>query len=368
MGNCLTKPNDDQHYQHQQQQQQQKIKKKNPSEIAPADQFSGNRKPAPPSQPPPPEVRLCGDPANPATYCVRFGLQYKPLSLRFFPSQMPLSLFTLRFEDDDPVSGSSETVLQYVESKLPKPPLLVREKEWDDTPSFPVVRMAELQHRSMMWHLERVERWGQDLVTRGGTVAVDPSMGTPRMELRKFGKSYGKLLEVLLEHAQMEERVIFPIFNAADRGLCTSVNEEHARDLPIMNGIKEAIKSIGVLDAGTPNHREALYNLSARLEKLQENCKEHFDEEEKNLFPLMEAAELTMGQQRKAVEQSIDVMQATHSYLFPFFMEGLLPHEALEYTDLLIDCMNKEKAISKLRILVHERDQKGAILENDLKF
>jgi len=217
MGNCLTKPNDDQHYQHQ---QQQKIKKKNPSEIAPADQFSGNRKPAPPSQPPPPEVRLCGDPANPATYYVRFGLQYKPLSLRFFPSQMPLSLFTLRFEDDDPVSGSSETVLQYVESKLPKPPLLMREKKaWDDTPSFPVVRMAELQHRSMMWHLDRVARWGQDLATRGGTLAVDPSMGTPRMELRKFGKSYGKLLEVLLEHAQMEERVIFPIFNAADRGI-----------------------------------------------------------------------------------------------------------------------------------------------------
>lgn len=366
MGNCLVKPNDDQHYQDQQ-QQQQKIKKKNPSEIAPADQFSAHRKPSPPSQPPPPEVRLCGDPANPATYYVRFGLQYKPLSLRFFPSQMPLSLFTLRFEDDDPVSGSAETVLQYVESKLPKPPLLMREKkEWDDTPSFPVVRMAELQHRSMMWHLERVARWGQDLATRGGAVAVDPSMGTPRMELRKFGKSYGKLLEVLLEHAQMEERVIFPIFNAADRGLCTSVNEEHARDLPIMNGIKEAIKSIGVLDAGTPNHREALYNLSARLEKLQENCKEHFDEEEKNLFPLMEAADLTMDQQRKAMEQSIDVMQATHSHLFRFFMEGLLPHEALEYTDLLINCMDKEKAISKLRILVDERDQKGTILENDL--
>jgi len=66
----------------------------------------------------------------------------------------------------------------------------------------------------------------------------------------------------------------------------------------------------------------------------------------------MEAADLTRGQQRKAVEQSIDVMQATHSHLFRFFKEGLLPHEALEYTDLLINCMNKEKAISKLRILV----------------
>lgn len=204
----------------------------------------------------------------------------------------------------------------------------------------------------MRWHVERVVRWGLDLAIRGGKAAVDPSVGTPRMEVSKFGKSYGKMLEVLLEHAQMEERVIFSILESADPGVCKYVNEEHARDLPIMNGIKEDIKSIGVLKAGTATHQEALRSLSARLDTLQENCRDHFDEEERNLLPLMEAAELTKSQQKKVVEQCIDVMKGTHSNLFNFFIEGLLPHEAMEYLELVMTCLDKEKAISVLRILV----------------
>ena len=58
----------------------------------------------------------------------------------------------------------------------------------------------------------------EDLATRGGTRAVDPKVGTWKMEVVKFGRSYSQLLEVMLEHAQMEERVLFPIFDSADRG------------------------------------------------------------------------------------------------------------------------------------------------------
>lgn len=54
-----------------------------------------------------------------------------------------------------------------------------------------------------------------------------------------------------------------------DAGLCKVANEEHARDLPIMNGIKEDIKSIGVLDSGSPACQEALLSLSTRLSSLQ---------------------------------------------------------------------------------------------------
>jgi hypothetical protein len=36
-----------------------------------------------------------------------------------------------------------------------------------------------------------------------------------------------------------------------------------------MNGIKEVIKSVGVLDSGSPDFREALYDLSTRLKSLQ---------------------------------------------------------------------------------------------------
>lgn len=212
--------------------------------------------------------------------------------------------------------------------------------------------MAVLQHTSMRWHLERVVRWGLDLATRGGMGVVDPSVGTPKMEVSKLGKSYGKLLEMLLEHAQMEERVLFPVLQASDPGICRCVNEEHARDLPVMNGIKEDIKSAGALNAGTSTHREALCSLSCRLQTLQKNCNQHFDEEERNLFPLMEAADLTQEQQRKIVQQCISVMQGTHSHQFHFFIEGLLPHEAMEYLDLVMSCIDKETTASMLRVLV----------------
>jgi iron-sulfur cluster repair protein YtfE (RIC family) len=43
-------------------------------------------------------------------------------------------------------------------------------------------------------------------------------MGSARMEVRKFGKSYSQLLEVMIEHAQMEERVLFPLLETAERG------------------------------------------------------------------------------------------------------------------------------------------------------
>lgn len=51
-------------------------------------------------------------------------------------------------------------------------------------------------------------------------------------------------------------------------GICKAATEEHGRHLPIMNGIKEDIKSIGVLDNGSPSYLEAFTNLSKRLKSL----------------------------------------------------------------------------------------------------
>ncbi|GAB4836273.1 hypothetical protein Ancab_001188 [Ancistrocladus abbreviatus] len=331
MGNCFTKQ-----------------KKKSAVEIAPSDYSYIVR-----NSRSPPIVTLSGDPTSSFSYYLRFALRHKPISLHFIPSQCETaSFFTLQYRNET-VSGSAETVLQYMEEKVPRPPLLTMDAEEEEAkPLQLVVKIAELQHKSMKWHVERVVRWGMDLATRGGTTAVNPGVGTPRMEVRKFEKSYGKLLEIMLEHAQMEEKIIFPILQMADRGLCRSANEEHARDLPIMNGIKEDIKSVGALNAGTPTFREALYNLSARLEILQENCKEHFEEEEKLVFPLMEATELTREQERRVINQCIDVMQGTHSYLFAFFIEGLLPHEAMQYLDLIMNYDDRERVTLMLRTLV----------------
>lgn len=80
-----------------------------------------------------------------------------------------------------------------------------------------------LQHKSMVWHVDRMVRWSEDLGSRGGkkkgVVGVDPTVGTPRMEVRKFGRSYSHLLEMMLEHAQMEERILFPILDVDDPGI-----------------------------------------------------------------------------------------------------------------------------------------------------
>lgn len=67
----------------------------------------------------------------------------------------------------------------------------------------------------------------------------------------------------------MIQMVVIYGFNMCFLGLCKSANEDHARDLPIMNGIKEEIKIIGVMNAGSPDYQEALDRLLTRLKKLK---------------------------------------------------------------------------------------------------
>ncbi|XWS08129.1 hypothetical protein CRYUN_Cryun41cG0053200 [Craigia yunnanensis] len=236
--------------------------KKSPAEIAPCDCIR-RFKPVPVA----PTVRLYGSATSTLAAYILFALLHKNLSLQFVPTDNPSS-------DGEPlvleigsetVSGYQETLLQFIEGKFPHPPL--RFSLVDTAPL--VVKVTWLQHLSITWHLERMVRWAEDLSTRGGRRTVDQAMGSPRMELRKLGKNYSQLLEVMLEHAQMEERIIFPVLERADRGLCKAANEEHARDLPVMNGIKEDIKSIVVMDYGTPAYNEGISNLFTRLKSLQ---------------------------------------------------------------------------------------------------
>ncbi|KAK9078712.1 hypothetical protein SSX86_002769 [Deinandra increscens subsp. villosa] len=315
-----------------------------------------------------PVVRLYGSPSNPATSYIRFALLYKPVTLIYAPSETPDFGFQTPVIQygSDVISGSSVTILRYLDAKFPKPMLLSNWSggacdwsggAWNETIPA-VVAAAVLQHRSLVWHLERMVRWAEDLAARGGRSKGDPVMGSARMEVKKCAKSYSQLLEVMLEHAQMEEKIVFPVLEREDRGLSKSANEEHARDLPLMNGIKEDIKTIIVLDSGSSSCQDALFTLSTRLKLLQENCKQHFEEEERGILPLMEAAELTQGQQERLLEQSLDVMPGTHSHLLKFFMEGLLPQEAMLYLDLITRCTDKDRAGSIYRFLVEEHDGK----------
>lgn len=166
-------------------------------------------------------VKLTGPPNSLSTSYLRYALLHKKLNLRFVPSE----------DDEKPtihvgaetVSGSREVLLRYIEDKFPEPPRLALrkfnlEEGFDDEATPPIVKAIWLQHRSVTWHVERMVRWSEDIAARGGRRAVDPSVGTPKMEIRKFAKSYGQLLEVMVEHAQMEERVLFPLLESVDRG------------------------------------------------------------------------------------------------------------------------------------------------------
>ncbi|GFZ11499.1 hypothetical protein Acr_22g0008970 [Actinidia rufa] len=98
--------------------------------------------------------------------------------------------------------GNPQTRIQYVDLKFPDPPSM-RRCIWSGRMT-PFVAAA-FQHRSVTWHLERMVRCAEDLAARGGRGRGDPSMGSPRMEM-------------MLEHAQMEEKVVFPILEGPDRG------------------------------------------------------------------------------------------------------------------------------------------------------
>ena len=176
-----------------------------------------------------PTVRLYGSPKSILAAYIRFALLHKSVSLDFVPSSNETAS-SERDGGSDPVtlqvgsevvSGSRETLLRFIDARFPRPSVEAAGgggggREDETTPL--IARVTRLHHRSMVWHVERVVRWAEDLATRGGKKAVDPTVGSPRMEIRKFGRSYSELLEVLMEHAQMEETVLFPLFDKADRG------------------------------------------------------------------------------------------------------------------------------------------------------
>ncbi|KAM1139907.1 hypothetical protein ACFX19_040747 [Malus domestica] len=120
-----------------------------------------------------------------------------------------------------------------------------------------------------------------------------------------------------------------------------------------MNGIKEDIKSIEVLDIGSRDYKEALSNFSKRLKSLQERYRQHFTEEEREVLPYMEAAELSKEQQQRLLDECLDVMQQSHSsHLFNFLLEGLLPCEAMHYLDLISMSTNKQRTTSLLHMII----------------
>lgn len=66
----------------------------------------------------------------------------------------------------------------------------------------------------------------------------------------------------------------------------------------------------------------------------------------------MEATELSKVQQLKVLEQCLDAMRDTHTHLFRYFMEGLLPQDGIQYLDMIFKCSENNRATLMLHMIV----------------
>lgn len=162
-----------------------------------------------------PTVCLYGPAGCPQMARLRIGLLYKNVAVQFYAAgDGPVVE-----EGGEKVAGSPEAILRWAEERFPGPAIVG--KAGAAPPGVAVAVAVAVQHRSMERHLERMVRWGEAMAAGGGGGAgraADGRRGSPRMEARKFGRSYSQLAELMMEHAQMEERVVFPIIDRADRG------------------------------------------------------------------------------------------------------------------------------------------------------
>ncbi|KAI5003666.1 hypothetical protein ZWY2020_030826 [Hordeum vulgare] len=331
-------------------------------------------------------VRVYGSDGCPVAWRLRVALLYKAAApVHFTPSEAaPLGRPVLRLSAADPeLCGAADELLRHVDARFEGKP---RVAPPDRPPSAraslaaaaaeEVAEMVRLQHRSAERHLEGVAAKLAEMVKKGAKKAGKGRNVVEAAEVRRLGKWYGDAMEVMLEHARMEERVLFPdIQRASFPGVCDKVQEQHGKHLPMMNGIKEDIKTLLTLELGSALFYEVLVNLSVRLKALQDHTKEHFKEEEKDMLPRLESVRRMQREEGNVPDKSnsgwaseaMGTMEMTHSKLFPFFMTGLMPQEAVQYLDLVCRCTkNTRHLVSMLRSLAERlEDANPSIIHNN---
>uniref|UniRef100_A0ACD5WLY9 Uncharacterized protein n=1 Tax=Avena sativa TaxID=4498 RepID=A0ACD5WLY9_AVESA len=333
-------------------------------------------------------VRVYGSDGCPVAWRLRVALLYKAAApLHFTPSEAaPLGRPVLRLSAADPeLCGTADELLRHVDARFEGKPSVAPPPQRPATRASlaaaaaeEVAEMVRLQHRSAERHLEGVAAMLAEMVRKGGKKAGGKGRAVPveGAEVRRLGKWYGDAMEVMLEHARMEERVLFPdIQRASFPGVCDKVQEQHGKHLPMMNGIKEDIKTLLTLELGSPLFHEVLVNLAVRLKALQDHTKEHFKEEEKDMLPRLESVRRMQREEGSVADKSnsgwaseaMDTMEMTHSKLFPFFMTGLMPQEAMQYLDLVCRCTkNTRHLVSMLRSLAERlEDANPSIIHNN---
>lgn len=184
--------------------------------------FCTQKPPIPPTSRSKLVVYLNGHKASPDTSLLDIALSYKEATVVSAPSTNAILTPTVQIEGEHTVTGAA--IMGYIDAMVPGPTILTKEIRSVENSATVIVMVAELQHRSMVRHLEKMLAWVDDAAKRekirkkGGGREVDAGRGTPRMEMRRFGRCYSQMLEIMLEHARMEEKIVFPVLEFADRG------------------------------------------------------------------------------------------------------------------------------------------------------
>ncbi|KAL3680525.1 hypothetical protein R1sor_023481 [Riccia sorocarpa] len=202
----------------------------------------------------------------------------------------------------------------------------------------PLLILMLMQHRSIACHFNTLVLLVDELL-KGIQNKTNTSPSSRSLQLKKLSKGYGRLVELLQEHAQMEERVIFPALEQDNPGATDAANSDHGRDLPVTNGIKEQIKTVVTLESGTVDYNESLYSIASRLKTLQTNSEAHFREEEQEFLPILDSGVFGKDEVVSMVSHCLGVMEATHGHLLPFFLSGLSPQDMYQYMMALQRCL-----------------------------
>lgn len=143
-----------------------------------------------------------------------------------------------------------------------------------------------------------------------------------------------------------------------------------------MNGIKEDFKSVVALEQGSLGRKEALLTVATRLRDLkvqvlwfflwdslkghaqhsfhwflQSHTVEHFQEEETELLPLLNAAGVGSKQQEALVCQCVEIMESMHARMFSFMLSGLHPHQIHQYLSLLQKSLEESNKVLLTRMM-----------------
>jgi hypothetical protein len=160
-------------------------------------------------------VRVYGSDGCPVAWRLRVSLLYKAAApLHFTPSEAaPLGRPVLRLSAADPeLTGSIEELLRQVDDRFEGKPRVAppeRPRPTSTSAAEEVAELVRLQHRSAERHLEGVAAKVAEMATKGKKMGKGRNF-VEGAEVRRLGKWYGDAMEVMLEHARMEEILIFP--------------------------------------------------------------------------------------------------------------------------------------------------------------